>query len=200
MGAFVPKHSIPTHRIMSPSPPITADELLRLPDDGKRHELVAGELQTMPPRGWRDAEIASNLLGWLGAHVDEHELGAVVPGGTGFLLSEDPDTVRSPAVAFVSKEQLKANQPEPDGYWPGAPDLAVELVSPDDLNCSVNDRVLAWLAAGAKMVWLVDPELQAVSIYRSPSQVKVIAGGGMLEVEDVVPGFRCPLGEIFGEA
>ena len=111
--------------------PVTAEELLRTPDDGLRRELVRGEVRTMAPAGSAHGKIAMSVGTLLGQHVRQQDLGAVFAAETGFKTANDPDTVRAPDAAFVSKERIEAVG-EVEGYWPGAPDLAVEVVAPND--------------------------------------------------------------------
>src|SRR5688572_21746086 len=108
----------------------TADELFDLPDDGMRHELVRGELRTMPPTGSEHGDEESVFDGSIGPYVRARKLGRVFVGETGFVLETDPDTVRAPDIAFVTRERL-AESGVPRGYYRGAPDLAVEVISPN---------------------------------------------------------------------
>src|SRR2546427_815931 len=135
---------------------MTADELLRLSDDGCRHELIGGELRTMPPAGFEHGWVAVRGISSLEAHVRAADLGAVLTSETGFLLTRQPDTVRAPDAAFVTRERLQATGVVP-GYWPGAPDLAVEVVSPSDLYTDVEEKVAEWLEHGARMVVVLNP-------------------------------------------
>src|SRR5688572_2615564 len=130
-----------THTLM------TADQLAALPDDGQRHELVAGELRTMSPSGGGHGRLAARFTISLGQHVRAHHLGEVLAAETGFLLATDPDTVRAPDVAFVSSERAG---PLGDvmGYWPVAPDLVVEVISPNDRYTEVKEKVATWLEHG----------------------------------------------------
>jgi Uma2 family endonuclease len=175
---------------------MTAEQLLRMPDDGFRYELIAGELKKMSPSGWRHSSIAGQLHTRLGQHVEQHDLGRVFGAEPGFILARDPDTVRAPDIAFVRREHLPAAPPE-DAFWPGAPDLAVEVVSPGDTLREVDEKVEAWLAAGAAMVWVVNPKWRSVTVYRSATDIKVLTEKDQLDGQDVVPGFRCPVSEIF---
>src|SRR5437588_276272 len=125
---------------------ITAAELLRMPGDGLRYEPVEGELRQMPPAGSEHGDIAVLLTLSLGQHVRTHRLGKVYAAVTGFWMARDPDTVRAPDVAFVRRERVEAAG-RVTGYWPGAPDLAAEVVSPGDSYTEVEEKVLAWLAA-----------------------------------------------------
>ena len=129
----------------------TAAELERLPDDGFRYELVCGELRKMTPAGNEHGRIAALLTVSLGQHVLANRLGSIYAAETGFRLASDPDTVRAPDAAFVSQARLDAVGAVA-GYWPGAPDLVVEVVSPGDRYGEVAEKVADWLAAGTQMV------------------------------------------------
>ncbi len=182
---------------MSATTLVTADELLRMPDDGYRYELVAGEIKKMPPPGWRHGQFAMQVGLMVGEFAKQHQLGVSFAAETGFLLARDPDTVRAPDYAFIRKDHLPAQDPE-EAYWPGPPDLAVEVVSPGDTVAEVDDKVKAWLDAGAMMVWVVNPRWRSVMVYRSAVNIKTLTENEELSGEDVVPGFRCRVAEIFG--
>ena len=184
---------------MSTATTFTADQLWEMPDDGNRYELVSGLLRMMSPSGWRHGEIVGRLHSRLGPHIEKHKLGKAFGAETGFLISRDPDTVRAPDVAFIANENLPATDPA-EAFWPGAPDLAVEVLSPSDKTGEVDEKIQAWLAARCRAVWVVDPKLQTVTACRSASDVAVLAVDQILEGGEVVQGFRCPVAEIFGVA
>jgi Uma2 family endonuclease len=178
--------------------PMTADELLAMPDDGLRYELVKGELRMAPPPGSEHGEITMNLAGPLYQHVKNNNLGVVFAAETGFKLESNPDTVRAPDVAFVRRERVHETGRLP-GYSSGAPDLAVEVLSPSDRTIKVEEKVAAWLEAGARMVWVASPKLRTVTVYRSLTDITVLTGHDMLEGGDVVPGFRIEVADVFRE-
>lgn len=175
----------------------TADELIRLPTGmGRRYELVRGELKTMTPAGSRHGRIAFRLGLKLGAHVLQNGLGEVFAAETGFLLRRDPDTVRAPDVAFVSAGRL----PEgglPRGFFPGAPDLAVEVVSPDDAADEVQQKVLDYLRAGARQVWVVYPDTRSVMVHAAGGEARTLGPEETLDGGEVAPGFAVRVGEFF---
>lgn len=176
----------------------TAEELLRMPDDGSRYELVEGELRKMAPAGGEHGYLALEVAAELRNHVKANGLGRVYTAETGFKLSSNPDTVRAPDAAFVSRERVeKAGKVR--GYWPGAPDLAVEVVSPNDSYAQVTEKALAWLKAGCGMVLVVDPEEHAVTVYRSRDEIRVLTSGAgdTIDGADVVPGWKLPVAELF---
>jgi Uma2 family endonuclease len=182
---------------MSTTTVVTADELLALPMGmGKRYELVAGELRVMSPAGWRHGGVVGRLQTRLGSFIEGNNLGRVFGAETGFLLERDPDTVRAPDFAFIAREHLPNVEPS-EAYWPGAPDLAVEVLSPGDTAGEISEKVEAWLAAGCAAIWVVDPKLKTVTIYRSPTNVQIVAANEALLGDPVVPGFACAVSEIF---
>jgi Uma2 family endonuclease len=177
---------------------MTADELLRMPDDGVKRELVQGKLQEMPPSGRTHGRVAMKFSWPLGQFVDEHDLGEVYAAETGFLIAQDPDTVRGPDAAFVSKARL-ADVPEGKGYVPFAPDLAVEVISPNDTYAEVETKVEEWLMAGSRVVVVVNPRNRTVKVYRSLTDVVVLTVEDEFACEDVVPGFGLAIRRLFPE-
>ncbi|NLG69864.1 MAG: Uma2 family endonuclease [Firmicutes bacterium] len=174
---------------------LTADDLLRLPKDGKRYELVKGELVEMAPPGCEHGEIAGRIAALLGSFVLRQGLGAVLVEA-GFLLTKNPDTVRAPDVAFVAREHLPS--PRPKGYHTVSPDVAVESLSPNDTFREVQERIEAWLSAGAKSVWLVDPDRRRVMVYAHPHRPQVFEAAETL-ADPAVPGFSVQVAELFPE-
>ncbi len=129
-------------------------------------------------------------------HVSAHRLGVVCAAETGFLLAQNPDTVRAPDIAFVRRERIE-KAGEVKGYWVGAPDLAVEVTSPGDTIREVEAKVAQWLEAGARMVWVVSSKLRTVTVYRSLTDIVVLTEKDTLDGGDVVPGFQMRVAEIF---
>lgn len=181
---------------MSITTPVTAEQLLRMPDDGFRYELVAGELKRMTPSGWEHGAVGGHLHSLLGRHNLEHRLGRIFFAETGFLLARNPDTVRAPDIAFIRNDHLAASPPQ-DAFWPGAPHLAVEVTSPGDTVREIDEKVKAWLDGGAIAVWVVNPTWRSVTVYRSVTDIRVLTANDELTGEPVVAGFRCPVSAIF---
>lgn len=174
--------------------PTTATDLLRMPDDGFRYELVRGELTKMSPAGHKHGRFAANITGSLVPHVKANKLGAVYAAETGFWLASEPDTVRAPDVAFVSQKRLD-EVGDVDGFWPGAPDLVVEVISPSDAYTDVEEKVFEWLGAGARLVVVVTPRKRAM--YRSLTDIRILTEEDTLDGGDVVPGWTMAVKEIF---
>ena len=179
---------------MTSSGLLTAEELLHLSIPDKRAELVRGVLVVREPPGGRHGRIAMNLGVELANYARTHELGVVYAAETGFTLARHPDTVRAPDVAFVSRERLPS--PEPVGFPDLAPDLVVEILSPGDRPGEVLGKVADWLSAGTRLVWVIDPERRLARVYRQDGTERIIDAEEMLDGEDVVPGFSCPLNTI----
>ena len=174
---------------------ITADDLLRLPDDGMRHELVEGELRTMAPPGWQHGKFSMRAAVSLSNYVEPRGLGQVV-GEVGFLLTSNPDTVRGPDAAFVARDKIVATD-EPTGYWLGAPDLVVEVISPNDVYKEVDEKVAEWLAHGVRLVFVVNPRHRTVAVHRPNQPVRILTEDDTLDGEDVVPGWSLPVRALF---
>ncbi|HLM57954.1 MAG TPA: Uma2 family endonuclease [Pyrinomonadaceae bacterium] len=175
---------------------VTADELFLMPKDGFRYELVKGELRKMSPSGSEHGAVIVRVTVRLGSHVEAKKLGVCFGAETGFKIASDPDTVRAPDLAFVSRENIPESGITKK-FWPGAPDLAVEVVSPGDTFTEVEEKVEHWLAAGAKAVWVLNPKRRGVSVYRSATEVVLLSESDELDGGEVVPGFRCRVADFF---
>jgi Uma2 family endonuclease len=172
-----------------------AQQLLETPDLG-RCELVRGELIRMSPAGFEHGRIVADISAPLAQFVEQRGLGVVTASGTGFQISQDPDTVRAPDVGFVRAERVPAAPAK--GFFQGPPDLAVEVLSPDDRASQLLAKVHDWLAAGCRAVWVVDPEARTVCVYRNREESIVWHVSDELTGDDIVPGFRLPVAEVFG--
>jgi Uma2 family endonuclease len=179
---------------------VTADELLRMPETTARLELVRGAVVERQFGSWAAGTAAAELGRHLARDVEARALG-VTFGPCGFHLWSDPDTVRAPSIAFVTRDRVdearKGRRPGEDRYFPGAPDLAVEITCVWDPYDLMIGKVLDWLAAGTRRVWLVSPECRTVTVYRSRNDVAVLTEDDVLAGEDVVPGWKLPVRDIF---
>jgi Uma2 family endonuclease len=174
---------------------MTADELLSLPRDGHRYELVRGELRELSPVGWPHGTIALHLGALLDTFVRSSGLGTVGVE-VGFRLESHPDTVFGPDVAFLSRERL-ASAESLEGYITGPPDLAVEVVSPNDTYNEVHEKALDWLAFGARLVWVVASRRRTVTVYRASDDIVVLDAEATLDGGEVVPGWSVLVAELF---
>ena len=174
---------------------VTAAELLDMPEDGYRYELVRGELRKMAPAGAYHGRTAIKIGAALLDYVAANGLGEVFGAETGFRIGSDPDHVRAPDAAFVRRERLTTGRVT--GYWPGAPDLAVEVISPNDRYTEVEEKVADWLAAGVQLVVLVNPRNRTVT-RRAPGESPVtLTEGDILEGGAVIPGWQMAVADIF---
>jgi Uma2 family endonuclease len=177
---------------------MTAEDLLRLPRGmGERHELVKGELITMAPAGFEHGRIANRLQMHLNQYVYVNKLGEVFTAETEFIIRRDPDTVRAPDTGFVSNDRLDQHGRSVQGYYPIAPDLAVEVVSPSDRQDEIDTKIEEWFEGGARAVWVVSPRRKTVTVYNSPTDIKRLTITDTLSGDSVLPGFACPLTDIF---
>lgn len=147
---------------------ITADELFRLNRGPQRHELVKGELKAISPAGFQH----------------------------GVILSRKPDTVRGPDISFVTRQRIERIG-IPVAYFPEAPDLAVEVVSPGDTVSEVEAKAEDWLNGGTRMLWVVSPRSRTVTVYQSLHQITVLTENETLDGAPVLTGFSCRVGELF---
>lgn len=173
---------------------MTAEELLRANVPNKRTELVRGQLVVREPAGWRHGEVTMNLAALLVHHVKSTGAGTIVAAETGFTLFRSPDTVRAPDIAFVSRDRLPLAGTR--GFPELAPDLVVEVRSPDDRPGETLSKVGDWLDAGVQLVWVIDPERRQARIYRPDGTESLVSERERLTGEDVLPGFECELAAV----
>ena len=176
----------------------TVDELLALPDDGWMYELVDGRLVRMSPSGVEASRLAMRLGAQLTIFVEERGLGIVTGTDGGFVLSEG--TVLAPDVAFVRAERmLPRSSPDFEKAWPVAPDLVVEVASPNQHRPELAAKVQRYLSAGVRLVWVIWPRRRLVDVWRpgdaQPSETLGI--GDALDGLDVVPGISYSLDRLF---
>ena len=174
---------------------LTAADIERLSIPGKQVELVRGRLVVREPPGTRHGVIAANLTAHLSNFVRQRGLGTVCAQDTGFKIASDPDTVRAPDVAVLEGQQ--AGRIPECGYAELAPALVVEVLSPDDSLSEVLAKVADWFASGTRLVWLVDPHQRQVHVYRQSGGISLLGGDAALDGEGLLPGFVCPLPDVF---
>ena len=175
---------------------MTAEELLDMPDDGHIYELVRGELVKLMGTGLEHAYIADNCYGNIRDYVMGANLGRVFTTQLGYRLASDPDTVRIPDLAFIRRERLDTVGVI-QGYFPDAPDLAIEVISPNDRYPEVETKIFDYFNAGTQMVILLEARNRTAKIYRSPTDVVILTEADTLDGGDVVPGWRMRVSEIF---
>ncbi|MGA7730326.1 MAG: Uma2 family endonuclease [Chloroflexia bacterium] len=173
---------------------ITAEEFWLLPGS-KHQELIGGEVvETIPPGGIH-AEIAGELVRLLRNWFKQGR-GGYAGVEAGFILARDPDKVRGPDVYFVRPERIPASG-VPEAFWPIAPDLAVEVVSPSETADEVREKVRDFLTAGTPMVWTVYPRSREVVVHTADGLARTYADEDVIEFPEVLPGFSCKVAELF---
>ena len=175
---------------------LTADDLLAMPDDGKRYELIRGDLIEMPPTSHNPGRVAARFGRRIGNFVEEHDLGQDVGADTGIHIERDPDTVRAPDYGFISYE--RAAQPPPlRGFADVIPDLVAEVVSPSDRQPDIDAKTQMWLDAGVRLVLVAYPETEEVHAHHEDGSVVRYGIEDILVGDPVLPGFTCPVADIF---
>src|SRR3989304_1041101 len=180
---------------MSTKTLLTGEDLWKIVANGSRYELSRGELVPMTPVGFQHSAIVGRLGKFLSIYVDEKRLGIVGMEG-GFKLNRAPDTLRAPDIHFVSKERL-AKEGITEKFADYPPDLAGEVLSPEDTASKIQKKVEEYLAGGVPLVWVVDPTNQKVTVYRSLQDIRLLSAAQELDGGEVVPGFRVKVAEIF---
>jgi Uma2 family endonuclease len=175
---------------------MTADELFLMKEDGFRYDLVRGELRKMSPPGSEHGAVIARLTVALGKYVEENDLGETFGAETGFKLASDPDTVLGPDLAFVSNEKIPPTG-IPVKYWPGAPDLAVEVISPGNTRREIEEKIEEYLAAGVRAVWIVNPKHRTVIVHRANAEPLTLSENDTLDGQDIVPGFQYDIARLF---
>ena len=174
---------------------VTPEELLEMAD-GDNFELVDGRLVERQ-MGWRASRIGGEILWLLKTHCRQQDLGWVAPADASYqCFPADPAMVRKPDVSFIRRERLHEDE-EPEGHCPIAPDLAVEVISPNELYYEVEDKIADYFSAGVRLVWVVNPATRSVRVHRRDGTNSDLAETDELTGEDVLPGFRCRVSEIF---
>ena len=175
---------------------LTADDLLRLYSEGVRGELIRGVLCETMPTGMEHGEIVVNLAAELRTFVKPRRLGRLTASDSGVWLERNPDTVREPDIAYFSTARIPPDQ-RVTGYAEVAPDLVVDVASPGDGRRELNDKALMWLSYGVRLVWVVHPATRTVDEYRTGGGVATLTQGDALDGLDALPGFSCPVRELF---
>jgi len=185
----------PSENEAAPDERMTADEFYRR-YVGKDFELVDGRVVAMPPVNPTHGDLDTTLVLRLGAYVREHGLGRHYLN-TGFVLRDDPPLVRAPDQAFVSNARIQSAPPPAEGFWRVAPDLAVEIVSPGDSAEAIAEKTGDYLTSGVRLVWIIYPRKREAHAFHPSGEARVVKPSEVLDGEDVVPGFKLPLNELF---
>ncbi|MBI5307888.1 MAG: Uma2 family endonuclease [Planctomycetes bacterium] len=172
----------------------TEKMIMSIPKDGHKHELVNGEF-TMVPAGFEHEIITANIIFILKKFISEHKLGAVCGSDLGCWMKSE--NLRCPDVSFISKDRLKKTGRPPKGFFKGSPDLAVEVLSPSDTVEGVHGKIVEYFENDTKLVWVVNPEEQTVTVYRSLYPYKLLTNKDVLDGDRVLEGFSVPVSALF---
>lgn len=174
---------------------VTVEDMYRMPRDGRKYELIKGEVK-VAPAGMYHELVAAKLTIKLGVYLENHPIGQIYTSSVGFNLPSGD--LLSPDVSFVSSDRLPSGK-TPEGFGNFAPDLAIEIVSPGDSLTDIEDKVDLYLSNGARVVWVINPRSGRATIYRPDQRVQVIQADEALDGDDVLPGFSCALADVLGE-
>ncbi|MCS7207081.1 MAG: Uma2 family endonuclease [Dehalococcoidia bacterium] len=177
---------------------LTAQDLWRMGAGDARRELVNGEVVEMPPAGGVHGSIVTRLASAMAQVARANKSGEVLSGDVGFILRlpYDPERVRAPDIAFLAAHRLPQGR-LPEGFLDGPPDLAVEILSPSDNPIEIQQKVRDYLEAGTRLVWVVAPRAKTITVYRPDGSARLLREHDTLDGEDVLPGLRVPLSEVF---
>ena len=177
----------------------TEEELQSLPEDGFIHELVQGELVISPKNDPFHGDICVGLSTALKNFVEAGRLGAVWDSSTGFWMNNR--NCRAPDISFIPKERLRklGIKRSSRKFFPGAPDLAIEVLSPNNTRTEINERLADFFSSGTQIAWLIDPDTESVEICHSVAERRRIGLDAELDGEKLLPGFRYPVAELFKE-
>lgn len=176
--------------------PMTAEEFfLTVEPESGRYELVNGEIEFTPPPGLQHGEVQGLVYFAIKTYLLTNRIGRVFTE-SGALIERDPDTARGPDVSYYSQERL------PFGvtvvaYHGKPPDLAAEVMSPDDTTAAMKAKAREYLAAGVRVVWVIDPDDRTVTVFAEPTRSTVLEAEATLTCEDVLPGFSCRVADLF---
>ena len=174
----------------------TDAEFMALNRDGHRYEIVNGELIDMGNSGAKHGYVCSILMILLGGYVRLHKLGAMFDSSTAFKMKSG--NKRSPDVSFMAKERLQGLDELPDGFLEGAPDLAVEILSPSNTVAEIHDKLVEYFENGSRLIWVIHPKEQYVLVYRSSQEPdRLLKSTDSVDGEEIVPGFTLPVAELF---
>ncbi len=186
-------------KLETPEKLLTADEFYAAYGD-RSVELVRGKVRAkrseMSPASGNHGLIAGEIFGRLYTFVTAHDLGRVFAAETGFILSRNPNSVRAPDAAFITRERIGETRPE-RGFWPVAPDLAVEVMSPNDTSAEIENKIREYFAAGTRLIWVIYPQSRTVHVYDSAQRAQILSANETLGGGELLPGFACEIAMLF---
>ena len=175
----------------------TDEAFMALPDTGDRYEIVNGELVNTGNSGMAHGDFCAFLAGNLAIYVRAKKLGSVCDSSTAFKVKLG--NKRSPDICFVAKERLKGLKKLPKGFFDGAPDLAIEVISPSNTFEEIHGKLVEYFESGCRLAWVINPDEESVLVYRKPQPEKLLKMTDSLDGEEIVPGFSLAIAELFTE-
>lgn len=174
---------------------LTDEEFMALPDDGDRYEVIDGELVNVGNSGMEHGNIGIFLGGLIEIFVRQHKLGVACDSSTAFKMKGG--NKRSPDISFVSKERLVGLKRLPKGFFDGAPDLVVEIISPGNTFEEIHNKIEEYFESGTRLLWVIHPDERYVLVYHSPQPDRLLRGDDVLDGEDVILNFQVAVNELF---
>jgi Uma2 family endonuclease len=189
--------TLETPEVVTPEKKVWTDEaFMALPDDGQHYEIVNGELVDIGNSGVLHGYVCSLLLGALISYVLPKQLGVILDSSTAFKMKNG--NKRSPDITFFAKERLQGMTELPTGFLEGAPDLAVEVLSPGNTVEEIHDKLVEYFENGTRLAWVIHPSEKYVLVYRSAQEPdRLLKSVDSLDGEDVIPGFTLPVADLF---
>ena len=176
---------------------LTDEQFMSLPEDSYCYEYVDGKLVILANSGVEHGYLALILGYFLTGFVRTHKLGVTCDSSTAFKMKTG--NKRSPDLAFIAKERLQGLKRLPKGFFDGSPDLAVEIISPNNTFEEIHNKLVEYFENGTRLVWVILPDEECVLVYRKPKPSKLLQLEDSLDGEDVIPNFNLPLSELFQE-
>jgi len=173
----------------------TDQELLAMPHDGIKREIIGGEIVMMSPANYNHGTLISRLYAALGPFVYDHHLGELADGQSGFRLNNGD--LLCPDISFISAARDAAHRASNATFLQGAPDLAVEVLSPSDTIELLEEKLRLLFNSGTRLAWIVHPRTKCIHVYRTPDAPRVLHISDTLEGQDVIPGFSLPVSKLF---
>jgi Uma2 family endonuclease len=177
----------------------TETQLQALPEEGYNHEVVSGRLIINPKNNFFHGFISARLSSALLTFVEARRLGAVLDSSIGFWMKNR--NCRAPDISFITRARIEALgfRPSSPRFFPGAPDLVVEVLSPDNTRREMEKRLKDFFESGTRLAWIVSPKARRVEVFHSPAKGEWVGSEGFLDGEDLLPGFRHPIANLFKE-
>ncbi len=175
----------------------TDEEFMALPDNGNRYELVNGQIKVLDSVGMEHGYLSALVGCSLGNYSFDRKLGVICNSSTAFKMKSG--NKRSPDVSFVSKDRLKGLKKLPKGFFDGAPDLAVEVISPSNTFDEIHQKIVEYFESGSRLVWVINPDEETVLVYRGTTPDRLLKKTDFLDGEEVVDEFRLAIAELFTE-